>query len=903
MATIKGAIPSTIGPFKIIRPIGKGGMGEVYLAEDPICGRKVALKRIKPDLQTKPSAQSRFVREAKVTGFLTHPAIIPIFTIETSPTSTYYTMPFVEGETLHRILNLTRHQEKLGKPLHHIGRSIPGLCRIFLQICEAVAYTHSKGVLHRDLKPENIIVGTYGEVMILDWGLANFIEDINEQIAKEVEKNTEGEKTKTPVKIAGTVPYMAPEMLTGKTASFQTDIYALGVIFYQMLTLQLPFHRKTLAAFRKHFNIETLIDPIEMAPHRDIPHQLSAAACKCLSRSLASRYQTVEELITDLKKYVEGRPEWIFVSSIHLTHSEDWQLEENVLLAKHIAITRSLDSTSWAVLKLARKTFADNVKIEATVCLQEESQGIGFLFNIPEIDVRKGLEEGYCLWLGSASHPSHRLFRNNIQVLESKNSFLETGTTYRIRIEKIEDQIKLFIDDVIKIHFMSYLPLTGSHIGFLYKDALFTLQNVNIYSGSLNAMVNCLAVPNSFLSHRLFDLALQEYRRIGQCFPGRMEGREALFRAGLTLLEKGKAESEEKFFHLALKEFEQLFKTPGAPLEYLGKSLVYEAMSDNEEEAKCLELGLRKFPKHPLLPMLQEHTIYRMHESSLNNRDSAYRIILLAIRHIPDLILLSNTKELLDSLRKNWEQLPFIEDDADQLTLIAIQLCFWLRKIPMLIEMGKEIIKREPLNHTLLGNILFCLVELDAEKEIEGFPMVAGINRLFFPLEQDIPQPWTRRHSRIFYYLIKKGLSARAFQDLAPCFLRLQKVQMPKEDRILFDSFEIWFHLLQKQMPAAEAIFHKYPSTLLIQENSPLHFPFGTWLYVVKGPKAGKAHFGSILDTPHPSTPALPSHFIAERMKDFSRTFWWEKKELHRQLELFHYVIGKPKPAQNAPKA
>ena len=103
-------------------------------------------------------------------------------------------------------------------------------------------------------------------------------------------------------------------------------------------------------------------------------------------------------------------------------------------------------------------------------------------------------------------------------------------------------------------------------------------------------MVNCLAVPNAFLSHRLFDVALQEYRRIGQCFPGRMEGREALFRAGLTLLEKGKSEKDEKYFHSSLKEFEQLFKTPGAPLEYLGKSLVYEAMSDAEEEAKCLSL-------------------------------------------------------------------------------------------------------------------------------------------------------------------------------------------------------------------------------------------------------------------------------------------------------------------------
>src|SRR3990172_2439837 len=115
-------------------------------------------------------------------------------------------------------------------------------------------------------------------------------------------------------------------------------------------------------------------------------------------------------------------------------------------------------------------------------------------------------------------------------------------------------------------------------------------------------MVGCLAVPNAFLSHKLYDVALQEYRRIGSSFPGRMEGREALFRAGLTLIEKARAEENDQLYHLALKEFEKLYRTPGAPLEYLGKSLVYEALGDSEEDSKCLELALRKFPKHPLLP-------------------------------------------------------------------------------------------------------------------------------------------------------------------------------------------------------------------------------------------------------------------------------------------------------------
>ncbi len=177
----KSDLPKAIGPYAIVESLGRGGMGEVFLAKDPICGRHVALKRIRPELQLNKTIQSRFLREAKVASVLTHPSIVPIFAIQTGAPDIYYTMPFVEGETLRQILRTTREQEKNGDPLHPIGSSIPALARIFLQVCEAVAYTHSKGIIHRDLKPENIIVGKYGEVMILDWGIADFIDQIEKE--------------------------------------------------------------------------------------------------------------------------------------------------------------------------------------------------------------------------------------------------------------------------------------------------------------------------------------------------------------------------------------------------------------------------------------------------------------------------------------------------------------------------------------------------------------------------------------------------------------------------------------------------------------------------------------------------------------------------------------------------
>lgn len=819
MGKTEERLPNVIGPYGIVQSLGKGGMGEVYLAKDPMCGRHVALKRIRPELRQNKTIQNRFLREAQVASALSHPSIVPILAIQTVPPDVYYTMPFVEGVTLRQILRSNREQG-----VHPILKSIPSLARIFLQVCEAVAYTHSKGILHRDLKPENIIVGKYGEVMILDWGIADFIDQIGEEEPLP-ESQISGADLTRPGKITGTLAYMAPERLSGKSSSVQTDLYALGVILYQMLTLQLPFQRKTIAAFRKQVHNEVLIDPVEMSPYRDIPHQLSEVCRRCLARIEKERYPNVEALIGEIKSYVEGRPEWILSAELKPERKEDWQFQENILLAKNIAITRSLDVTEWAELMISKAAFANNMRLEAEVRMGERGHGLGFLLSVPE--ERHGLEEGYCLWVGPTAC---KLFRNNVQLLEAK--ILQPKNWHQITIEKVDDHLRFFIDGKLKLNFASHLPLAGNHVGLLHKDGNFELKNLKIFDASHNALVGCLAVPNAFLSHKIYDTALQEYRRIGRSFPGRIEGREALFRAGLTIIEKARAEENDQLYHLALKEFEKLYRTPGAPLEYLGKSLVYEALGDIEEEAKCLELALRKFPNHPLLPMLKEHIVYRMHESSLNNREAAYRIILLAIRHIPDLLENPDTRHLIDSLEENWETLPFIEKCEDRLNSIAILLAFWLAKVPILVEIAQSV--RE--NEVLFNNALVALQELEASDALQKF----------------LPTK-------------------------------------PRKKKTLV----VWNSLVNKKWIDAKAVFDKFPEEIH-QETSPLHFPYGTYLFMTEGRETAFRHFSSVLETPNPPTTALPSLFLTNRLEGWmEHAFWWEKKELHRQIELFYRCVGK----------
>lgn len=888
-------LPDTIGPYQVLSRLGRGGMGEVFVAKDPSCGRLLAVKRIRPELQNNKTIQNRFLREANVASALTHPAIVPILSIQMEPPEVYYTMPCVEGETLRQILRVTREQEKNGELQHPIGRSIPSLARIFLQICQAIAYTHSKGIIHRDLKPENIIVGKYGEVIILDWGIADFIDHLKENDILPGKIPVFGADLTRPGKIAGTLAYMPPERLLGQSSSIQTDLYALGVILYQILTLQLPFQRKTIAAFRKMAHAEELPNPIEMAPYRDIPRQLFLICQKCLAKDVASRYPNVEHLIADVKNYIDGKPEWICLRDLSPSRKEDWLFQENLLMAKHIAITRSLDVTDWAAVMVSRLACPENLKIEAEVQLEPQTQGIGFLLGTPGTDPRKSIEEGYCIWIGSQKNPVSRLSRNNVLVLEAKEVFLSPGEWHQICIEKVEDHLKLYFDGQLKFQFTSRLPLAGTHVGFIHKDGAFLLRKCTLYDGSHTVQVNCLAVPNAFLRHRLYDLALEEYRRIGQSFPGRVEGREALFRAGLTLLEKGKSEKKKQCIHLALKEFEKLYRTPGAPLEYLGKSFVYESLNDPEEEAKCLELALRKFPNHPQLPILKEHIIHRMHESSLNNREAAYRIILLALRHIPDLLENSDTKVLIQSLQNNLEPLPFIEPCSDTLSLMAIQLAFWLKATPILVEMADAILKKAPVHEILLANVVFCLIELEAKEKAKKFlslpyPKLKMLRQAFDSLQSENEQ----EDFTLLHYRLREALKNKNHLLFEKQMKKLKIEKIGQKEKMALQALQVWNFLLQKEFGKAEAVFREASIASLGQESSPLHFPYGAWLYLQEGPKAAAAHFSNVLDMPYPSTTALPSHYLSGKINDktgwIQRAFWWEKKELYRQLDLFNQV-------------
>lgn len=930
--------PEKIDQYEIVKSLGIGGMGEVFLAYDPHCERQVALKKIKTRLISHPIIKKRFMKEARYASKLSHPNIIPIYSIHEDQNQIYYTMPYVEGETLREILKSTKLREKKGEAPHEIGVSIPSLIRIFLSICQAVAYSHSKGVLHRDLKPENIMVGKFGEVFLLDWGIATWLKSSSDEEGLDDDLIEEKPNLTVPGKVLGTVNYMAPERAHKQQASISTEIYALGVILYQILTLTFPFRRKDLAHFKRIMKFERILPPEEQAPYRDIPKQLSETCLKCLSPNPEDRYKNVDDLVVDLKNYIEGRPEWILSSELDIFHKHHWEFQENVLLSKHMAITRVIDLMEWIALMISKNPYPGNLKIEFNIKLPKNSSGIGVLLCLPEKQERKSLQEGFCLWIGSSSNPYATLFRSNAELLSVPNTEIKSDDFTKIRIEKIDNSLKLFINDHIKLNYFSHIPIVGTHLGFSYKDPNFEISPLKIYTGSQNILVNCLSIPDMLLSSKNFSRAFSEYKKIAESFKGRTEGREAQFRAGLSLLEQAKYTSstnqKSKLLSEAFEEFEKLRATPGAPLEYLGKSLIYNFEKEHEEEIKCLELSVRKYAKHPLLPIIKEQIIYRLHESSNLNRQVAYSFALMALILLPEIFLSYENTKFIDHLTKHWYPLEFIDFDFTytekkyEYLHIAIILAFWVKKPKILCEILDKLPESLPEKKYILINGLFCLFNMGCkhlafEKHREYHHHLANMKnqeasyclKLFEitqstdPLENRFEEFFKicsstikQKEIRVLFSLIRIGEKTFSFEKLKVFIDKALTLNMSHKLKLELLSHLARISLIFQKQGSLKNIFSNIEKKFLTDYRSPLSFYYGCYLALSDGKKEGLKHLAKLkADYPLPHSLAINLALEKIKIEDLENLelFDFEIAETYNNLKLYYLSIGKEKKAQD----
>jgi serine/threonine-protein kinase len=265
--------------YQVIKKLGEGGMGEVYLAEDSRLGRKVALKLLPTEIIKDPNRIKRFEQEARTASALNHPNILTIYEIGDADGLHFIATEFIDGVTL---------KQKIAN-----GLSLKEALKIAIQIANALVVAHPAGVVHRDIKPGNIMLRDDGYVKILDFGLAKFTEPGSVKKENNVGFNTEAGK------VMGTPKYMSPEQARGQVVDARTDIFSFGVVLYQMITGQLPFDGAT--------NSDIIVSVLEYDPPPisnylpDVSPELERIIIKALRKDREERYQTIKDMLLDLK--------------------------------------------------------------------------------------------------------------------------------------------------------------------------------------------------------------------------------------------------------------------------------------------------------------------------------------------------------------------------------------------------------------------------------------------------------------------------------------------------------------------------------------------------------------------------------------------------------------------------
>lgn len=302
--------------YHILRPHAKGGLGEVLVAEDQELHREVALKRIQDQHADRADSRSRFVLEAEITGRLEHPGIVPVYGLGAYPDGRpYYAMRFIKGQSLKEAVDQF-HRSDAAKDPREFRWQVHQFVRRLIDVCDAMHYAHSRGVLHRDLKPGNVMLGRYGETLVVDWGLAK-----TEGMPDVVERS--GEVPLSPVSgrlsgsmtvmgsAMGTPQFMSPEQAEGKHDRLTpaSDVYGLGATLYYVVTGKVPYEPTNAGDVTE---LLTLVKTGKMVPPRQRETNLDPALAAICTTSMAARveerYQTAEELARELERWLAGEP-------------------------------------------------------------------------------------------------------------------------------------------------------------------------------------------------------------------------------------------------------------------------------------------------------------------------------------------------------------------------------------------------------------------------------------------------------------------------------------------------------------------------------------------------------------------------------------------------------------------
>jgi len=343
------------GRYELVRKLGQGGLGRVWLARDVNLNRHVALKEISHTSESNESVIERFKHEAEITGRLDHPSIVPIYQLgkDLDTGRVFYTMRFLGRSTLQDSIGEYHERREEGDDDPMFLRH---LLTAFVNVCHAIGHAHSRKVIHRDLKPENVVIDSFGQVIVIDWGLAKVIDDTSVESLMDSVGMGSGDRT-SEGQVLGTPLYMAPEQAAGRLDELdhRTDIYGLGAILFAIVTGYAPHEKTQKEAIDSGMGSRGMISviasgvtPSARKANPDADPALEAICRKAMARRRYARYDEATDLAEDVQKWMAGEPVTAYQETI-------WQ-RANRWILQHQRLSQSLLAAAIVAL-VALTTF------------------------------------------------------------------------------------------------------------------------------------------------------------------------------------------------------------------------------------------------------------------------------------------------------------------------------------------------------------------------------------------------------------------------------------------------------------------------------------------------------------------------------------------------------------------